>query len=148
MMGVVYFAYGSNMDFKRLEDRGVSFELIGLGILEDYTLKFNKIASKRPGAGYANIVKQKGSRVEGLLFSIANIEQLDRFEGYPTHYKKEALKIHHSNNVVDATVYLAASDWVSDNLKPERVYLNRLLAAKDFLSEAYFDFLKSTKTID
>jgi len=46
-MGVVYFAYGSNMDFKRLEEREVFFEFIGLGILEDYTLKFNKIASKR-----------------------------------------------------------------------------------------------------
>lgn len=147
-MGVIYFAYGSNMDFKRLEERGVSFELIGLGILEGYALKFNKVASKRSGAGYANIVQQKGSRVEGLLFSIAKIEQLDRFEGYPTHYKKEALKIHHSNNVVEATVYVAAADWVSDDLMPERVYLNRLLAAKDFFSEAYFDFLESTKTID
>lgn len=147
-MGVVYFAYGSNMDFNRLEEREVYFELIGLGILEDYTLKFNKIASKRSGVGFANIVKQKGSRVEGLLFSIANIEQLDRFEGYPTHYKKEILKIQHANNVFDATVYVAADDWVSDDLKPERAYLNRLLAANDFLSEAYFDFLKSTKTID
>ena len=147
-MADLYFAYGSNMDFRQLTERGISFEMIGLGILEDYVLKFNKISSRRSGVGYANIVKQKGSKVEGLLFSIANIERLDGFEGYPTHYKKEALKIHHSNNVVDATVYLAASDWVSDNLKPERVYLNRLLAAKDFLSGAYFDFLKSTKTID
>lgn len=147
-MRAVYFAYGSNMDFKRLEEREVSFEFIGLGILEDYSLKFNKIASKLSGVSYANIVKQKGSRVEGLLFSIANIEKLDRFEGYPTHYKKEILKIQHLNSVVDATVYVAAADWVSDGLKPERVYLNRLLAAKDFLSEAYFDFLESTKTID
>lgn len=147
-MADLYFAYGSNMDFRQLTGRGVSFELIGLGILEDYELKFNKIASKRSGAGYANIVKQKGCRVEGLLFLIANIEQLDRFEGYPTHYKKEILKIQHSNNVVDATVYVATTDWVSDNLKPERVYLNRLLAAKGFLSEAYFDFLESTNTID
>lgn len=147
-MRAVYFAYGSNMDFKRLEEREVSFEFIGLGILEDYALKFNKVASKRSGVGYANIVKQKGSMVEGLLFSIANIEKLDRFEGYPTHYKKEILKIQHANSVVDATVYVAAADWVSDGLKPERVYLNRLLAAKDFLSEAYFDFLESTKTID
>jgi gamma-glutamylcyclotransferase (GGCT)/AIG2-like uncharacterized protein YtfP len=136
------------MDFRRLEDRGVSFEFLGLGILEDYILKFNKIASKRSGVGYANIVKQKGSRVEGLLFSIANIEKLDRFEGYPTHYKKEILKIQHSNSFVDATVYVAAADWVSDGLKPERMYLNRLLAAKDFLSEGYFKSLEATETID
>jgi hypothetical protein len=147
-MGDVYFAYGSNMDFKRLEERGISFEFIGLGILEDYALKFNKIASKRSGVGYANIVNQKGSRVEGLLFLIANIGKLDRFEGYPTHYNKEILKVQDSNNFVDATVYVAGTDWVSDNLEPEREYLKHLLAAKEYLSEGYFDFLNSTKTID
>ena len=147
-MADLYFAYGSNMDLRQLTKREISFEFIGPGILEDYSLKFNKIASKRTGVGYANIVKQKGSRVEGLLFAIANLDQLDRFEGFPIHYKKEILKIQYSNSVADATVYVAAADWVSENLKPERVYLNRLLAAKDFLSEAYFDFLKFTKTID
>lgn len=147
-MGMIYFAYGSNMDFSRLNEREISFEFIGLGILEDYELKFNKIASKKSGVGYANIVSQKGSKVEGLLFSIDNIEQLDQFEGFPSHYKKENLKIHYLGNLIDAVVYVASINRVSNNLKPERAYLNRLLAAKDFLSKEYLSFLEITETID
>ncbi|WP_395625717.1 gamma-glutamylcyclotransferase family protein [Daejeonella sp.] len=147
-MGIIYFAYGSNMDFNRLNEREISFEFIGLGILEDYELKFNKIASKKSGVGYANIVSQKGSKVEGLLFSIDNIELLDQFEGFPSHYKKEILKIHYLGNLIDAIVYVASIKWVSNSLKPERAYLNRLLAAKDFLSKEYLSLLEITETID
>jgi gamma-glutamylcyclotransferase len=147
-MDMIYFAYGSNMDFNRLNERDISFKFIGLGILEGYELKFNKIASKKSGVGFANIVSQKGSKVEGLLFSIDNIELLDQFEGFPKHYKKEVLKIHYLGNLIDAIVYVASIKWVSNNLKPERAYLNRLLAAKDFLSTEYLSFLENSETID
>jgi hypothetical protein len=147
-MGIIYFAYGSNMDFTRLNERDISFKFIGLGILEGYELKFNKIASKKSGVGYANIVSQKGSKVEGLLFSIDNIELLDQFEGFPNHYKKENLKIQYLGNLIDAIVYVASIKWVSNNLKPEREYLNRLLMAKNFLSKEYLSFLENSETID
>ena len=147
-MGDVYFAYGSNMDFKRLKDRGISFEFIGLGILENYELQFNKIAKNKTGIGYANVVKKQGSKVEGLLFSVDNIQNLDRFEGFPEHYLKENLSIYHLNKRIEATVYVAAPDKICPNLMPEKAYLNRLLAAKEYLSQEYFDFLESTKTID
>ena len=148
MRGPVFFAYGSNMDFKRLEERGISFEFIGLGILENYELQFNKIAKNKTGIGYANVVKKEGSKVEGLLFSIDNIQMLDRYEGYPEHYLKEILSIYHLNKCIEATVYVAAPDKIGLNLMPEKFYLNRLLAAKEYLSQEYFDFLDSTKTID
>jgi gamma-glutamylcyclotransferase len=147
-MGMIYFAYGSNMDFNRLNEREISFEFIGLGILEGYALKFNKIASKKSGIGYANIVSQKESKVEGLLFSIDNIELLDKFEGFPNHYSKEIFKIQYLGNLIDAIVYVASIKRVSNNLKPEREYLNRLLTAKDFLSTEYLSFLENTETID
>ena len=145
---MIYFAYGSNMDFNRLNERDISFKFIGLGILDGYELKFNKIASKKNGVGFANIIRQKGSKVEGLLFSIDNIELLDQFEGFPNHYKKENLKINYLGNLIDAIVYVASTKWVSNNLKPEREYLNRLLAAKDFLSAEYLSFLENSETID
>jgi gamma-glutamylcyclotransferase (GGCT)/AIG2-like uncharacterized protein YtfP len=145
---MIYFAYGSNMDFTRLNERDISFKFIGLGILEGYELKFNKIASKKNGVGFANIISQKGSKVEGLLFSIDNIELLDQFEGFPNHYKKENLKINYLGNLIDAIVYVASTKWVSNNLRPEREYLNRLLAAKDFFSTEYLSFLENSETID
>jgi gamma-glutamylcyclotransferase len=148
MMGVVYYAYGSNMDFKRLEERGISFEFMGVGILENYELQFNKIAKNKTGIGYANVVKKQGSNVEGLLFSVDNIHILDRYEGFPEHYLKENLTICFLNDLIEAIVYVAAPDKIGMNLMPEKVYLNRLLAAKEYLSQEYFDFLDSTKTID
>jgi hypothetical protein len=146
-MGDVYFAYGSNMDFKRLKDRGISFEFMGLGILKNYELQFNKIAKNKTGIGYANVVYKQGSKVEGLLYSIHNIQTLDRYEGFPEHYLKENLSICFLNKRIDATVYLAAPDKIGPNLMPEKAYLNRLLEAKEYLSKEYFDFLESTKTI-
>lgn len=147
-MRAVYFAYGSNMDFKRLEERGIFFEFIGVGILENYELQFNKIAKNKTGIGYANVVKKQGSKVEGILFSIDNIQILDRYEGFPEHYLKENLTICFLNDLIEATVYVAAPDKIVPNLMPEKAYLNRLLAAKEYLSHEYFDFLDSTKTID
>jgi gamma-glutamylcyclotransferase (GGCT)/AIG2-like uncharacterized protein YtfP len=147
-MGDVYFAYGSNMDFKRLEERGISFEFMGVGILENYELQFNKIAKNKIGIGYANVVNKQGSKVEGLLYSIDNIQMLDRYEGYPEHYLKEILSIYHLNKRIEATVYVAAPDKIGLNLMPEKDYLNRLLAAKQYLSQEYYDFLESTRTID
>ena len=147
-MGDVYFAYGSNMDFKRLEEREISFEFIGLGILENYELQFNKIAKNKTGIGYANVVNKQRGKVEGLLFSIENIQILDRYEGFPEHYMKENLSICFLNERIEATVYVAAPDKIGQNLMPEKAYLNRLLAAKQYLSQEYFDFLESTKTID
>ena len=145
-MSVINFAYGRNMDFNILKERGVSFEFIGMGILENYELKFNKLASNKKGVGYANVVGSNGSKVEGLLFSIDNIERLDKYEGFPNHYKKEILEIYHSGTLVRAIVYIAVNDRISINLKPEESYLNSLLSAKDYLSHEYYKFLKSTET--
>jgi len=145
-MSVINFAYGRNMDFNKLKERGVSFEFIGMGILENYELKFNKIALNKKGVGYANVVRSKGSKVEGLLFSMKNIERLDKFEGFPKHYQKENLEIHHSGTLVRAIVYVAVSNMISNNLKPEKSYLSNLLSAKEYLSDEYYRFLKSTET--
>lgn len=145
-MSVINFAYGRNMDFKELKERGVLFEFIGMGILENYELKFNKIALNKKGVGYANVVRSKDYKVEGLLFSIENIERLDKFEGFPNHYKKEILEIHHSGKLVRAIVYVAVSNMISNNLKPEKSYLSNLLSAKEYLSDEYYRLLKSTET--
>lgn len=83
-MSTIYFAYGSNMDFNRLSERKISFEFLGKAILPDYELKFNKIASKKTGIGYANIIIQVGECVEGLLFKIENIEKLDKLKHIQT----------------------------------------------------------------
>lgn len=147
-MSTIYFAYGSNMDFNRLRDRKISFEFLGKAILHDYVLRFNKIASQKDGIGYANIVYQENEIVEGLLFKVENIEKLDKYEGYPNHYIKCILAVLLKDEPIEAIVYVAHSNRTADNLKPEREYLNRILTAKEYLSESYFYNLRSTPTFD
>lgn len=56
-----YFAYGSNMDLARLNERGIHLLAVPKrAILEGYSVKFNKMASADPREGFANIVREEG----------------------------------------------------------------------------------------
>jgi gamma-glutamylcyclotransferase len=147
-MSVIYFAYGSNMDFNQLQKREISFEFLGKATLHNFKLQFNKIASKKEGVGYANISSQIGKSVEGLLFKTENIEILDKFEGYPNHYEKQKLYVLFNGENTEVVVYVARTEKTKEGLMPEKEYLNRLLTAKEYLSEQYYEQLKSTETID
>jgi cation transport regulator ChaC len=145
---MLYFAYGSNMDQTQLTERKVNATLLGVGVLNKYELKFNKKSSKKGGVGFANICPNDYSKVEGLLFEISNIEALDRHEGYPSHYTKEEVVVTDPNGIeVKAIAYVANPNQICDGLKPEQMYLNKLLTAKLFLSEEYYRFLESFDVI-
>lgn len=136
-----YFAYGSNMNPKRVEYRGLSFDDFAGGVLYDYRLAFNKRSVKHEGAASANVVEHKGERVEGVIYKLSDPEQIevmDPFEGYPVRYSRYLLPIETSAGTCDAWVYIANQEYVSQGLKPARWYLDHLLAGRPWLSEAYF----------
>jgi cation transport regulator ChaC len=146
-----YFAYGSNMDGDRLRGRGVSFSRREKAVLEGYRLVFNKRSSRDPKEGFANIVKEEGGLVEGILYEIADgeIERLDKCEGYPQHYYRQRVKVKlQSGEAVEAAVYIARQEMTAEGLKPSRKYLNHLLEGCDLLSKEYCERLRSTPTLD
>lgn len=147
-----YFAYGSNMNPERMRKRGVDFKQRRKGILRGYCLVFNKIATGFPGAGYANIVPDESGLVEGILYEVEkdDIEnKLDRYEGYPVHYKTYEMKVELEDGTeVDATVYVASEEYVAEGLMPTRDYLDHLLKGSDLLSEDYRAWLANHQTID
>ena len=51
MNKIYYFAYGSNMNHRRMIDRGVDYSKSELGILTGYKLVINKKSYKNPGLG-------------------------------------------------------------------------------------------------
>jgi gamma-glutamylcyclotransferase len=58
---VRYFAYGSNMDPERMRERNITFSQRICAVLKGYRLEFNRVASRNPQEGYANVVKlEKG----------------------------------------------------------------------------------------
>lgn len=84
----LYFAYGSNLDLEQMAQRCPDAEIVGPVRLENYELRFR-------GSGFATVAPKKGSVVYGLVWKLTpNCEQsLDRYEGYPRHYIKEAVTV-------------------------------------------------------
>ena len=133
-----YFAYGSNMDSSRMIDRGVKFSSREYAKLDGYKLVFNKKASKGDFS-YANIIISDDF-VEGALYDVTEegIKLLDKFEGYPNHYKKINLFVSDKNdNKFESLVYIASDDKICEGLNPTSDYIEHLLKGKDILSESY-----------
>ena len=133
---IYYLDYGSNMDQNRMIERGVSFYNSESANLHNYVLKFNKY-SKKQGA-VANIVYSLGSIVEGILYEIDNLNLLDKYEGYPNHYNRMIVDINNKK----AWVYFAQKEYIIEEIKPKKEYLEKLLAGKNYLSEDYYKMLE------
>jgi len=144
---MLYFAYGSNMNSKRMLDRGVKFLKKEIGFLYDYKFIINKKSYKNPNIGYANIIKKKNSIVEGILYTINeyDIKKLDKYEGYPKHYDKKILDIISNNNIVKSITYIANKNWITNKqLKTTKDYKNHILEGKDILSKEYLKKLNES----
>lgn len=149
---VYYFAYGSNMNLARLEGRVGQNNVIlkGKAILKGYELKFNK-KLKSDGSGAANVMLNRYSNVEGLLYefdpsNLTILENLDQCEGVGKHYLRKLMKVEFDGIEVLAYVYVAHWNKIDKGIFPSKEYLAHLLCAKEYLSEAYFSKLLNQKT--
>lgn len=149
MENILYFAYGSNLDKKRMIERGCTFESVSKAILKDHVLVFDKKSLKMPGITFANVQPKKGSIVEGMLYTMGSdkIKFLDKFEGYPKHYGRELMKVTNDDVECDAYVYVAAKEWISEGV-PSKEYMSHILAGKEYLSPAYYKMLESQQTMN
>lgn len=141
-----YFAYGSNMSSKRMIDRGVNFKSREKGTLKGYRLVINKISQKTPNIGFANIIKDENSEVEGIIYEIYDddIIKIDKHEGSPKHYIREL----HNINGEYCVVYIANPNWTTQyELNTTQEYKNHILEGKEFLSENYYNKLLEIKTV-
>lgn len=146
-----YFAYGSNMNIKRMEARGITFSNRLKACLFGYNLKFNKTSTQLTGQGYANIVREDSGLVEGILYEITKqgLENLDKYEQYPFEYDRRLFSVRLTDGIDHmAHVYIAQAHKTADTLKPTINYLSHLLRAQDLLSGDYMLKLSAQKTID
>ncbi len=146
-----YFAYGSNMNPERVRRREMRFEDHHAGLLADYRLVFNKRSVKYPGAASANVMASVGAVTEGIVYRLsqpAQIETMDAFEGFPVRYGRLSLPVNCQHGTVDAWVYIANNDYITEGLKPARWYLDHLLVAAPHLSAGYVKKLASFACLD
>ena len=91
----VYIAYGSNMDICRMDKRCKDFEFYGIGYICNYRLTFQQSVS----GFYANLIPVKSKKIKEYipvvlyLISEEDEKQLDKYEGYPSAYRKKEIKV-------------------------------------------------------
>jgi gamma-glutamylcyclotransferase (GGCT)/AIG2-like uncharacterized protein YtfP len=80
---MLYFAYGSNMDWQQMTERCLSARFVGIASLNDHELAFTRRSKKR-GCGVADAVPLVGSTVWGVVYEIddRDIGRLNKNEGY------------------------------------------------------------------
>ena len=87
---MLYFAYGSNMNWDQIRSRCPSAQFAFIARAEGYALAFTRF-SQNWKCGVADIVASSGNDVWGVVFDIPNDEigQLDKSEGYRPERARE-----------------------------------------------------------
>ena len=100
----LYFAYGSNLNHEGMASRCLDSEPVGRAALDGWALTFR---------GVADIERRDGARTHGALWRIsdADVERLDRYEGYPGLYRRERVTVHTEDGEADALTYVMNEDY-------------------------------------
>jgi gamma-glutamylcyclotransferase (GGCT)/AIG2-like uncharacterized protein YtfP len=139
---IYFFAYGSLMDLDFVAKLGIQYKQSFSGILFGHEFKTNVQDESNPNFGYANIVSNKNSIVEGVLMEIDEMEfiLLDSYECYPSLYSRSKIEIvsPKTNKTYTAWVYKGNSNYViNQNLKLTDIQKKRLFNGFPFLSVEY-----------
>lgn len=115
----IYAAYGSNMNLEQMKRRCPKAKVVGKGELHGYKLTF-----RGRQAGVANVERNGDARVPIVLWAITKeCEQaLDRYEGYPTLYKKEPVTVVTAAGEQEAMVYVMAKQYEKMPASPNEHY--------------------------
>ncbi len=81
---MLYFAYGSNLDWSQMKDRCPSARFVCVAKLEDHKLAFTRYSSKSRKCGVADAVHEMNCAVWGIVYEIDMIDigKLDKNEGF------------------------------------------------------------------
>lgn len=80
---MLYFAYGSNMDWDQMRNRCPSTTVVGKARLPGYALAFTRKSQNRR-CGVADVVPDASAEVWGVVFRVDELDVgvLDKNEGY------------------------------------------------------------------
>lgn len=124
-----YFAYGSNMSQKQMEERcgEGSFKALGRAFLKGYRLVFDGF-SERWGGAVANVVPSEGGVVWGVLYDVSEkcIKTLDEREGVSSGTYGRVLVEVCSEEGKSFTAYTYLREPLEEG-KPSERYIERLL---------------------
>ena len=99
MANKLYVAYGSNLNLAQMARRCPKAKVVGCGVLKDYQLTFRRLATIEP-------VKGAETPVGVCEITPTDERNLDIYEGYPSYYRKETVKVNLHDRTVEAMVYI------------------------------------------
>lgn len=99
-----YIAYGSNLNIRQMEARCPSAKVHYVGRIPDYELVFKALGV----CAYATIKPCKGVYVPVAVWRISPQDELnlDRYEGFPSHYYKKTLIVETGENTLEGMAYI------------------------------------------
>ena len=81
------------------------------------------MVSPNSNEGYANIIQDEKSVVEGIIYEISDsdIAKLDYYEGYPFHYDRIKVRVKlDDGQEVEAVTYIAQPDKIGKWIKAKQ----------------------------
>ena len=117
-----YFAYGSNLNHKQMQERCPNSKPRFLATLHHYKLVF--VGWSRPWrGGIASIKAARGERVIGGIYEISenDLRRLDKYEGYPSNYNRLKVTVFNENNEPTEAVTYIKSGQLEETL-PSKEY--------------------------
>lgn len=99
-----YIAYGSNLNIRQMEARCLSAKVHHVGRIPDYELVFKALGV----CAYATIKPCKGAYVPVAVWriSLQDERNLDRYEGFPSHYYKKTLIVETGGDILEGMAYI------------------------------------------
>lgn len=124
-----YFAYGSNMFTKRIQNRVSSANPIAVGHISEHELHWHKV-SKKDGSGKCDcyFTGSPDDKVYGVVFEIdpSQKAELDRFEGLGYGYDEKQVTVITDTGEVDTITYFATN--TDSSLHPYHWYKKLVVA--------------------
>ena len=132
---MLYFAYGSNMDWTRMRDRCRDAQFLFKAMLPDHELQFTRTSSKFK-CGTADILPVGGRIVWGVVYHLEEKDRtkLDKKEGVGSGaYRPIDVTVHAegaTDRKLEVFTYIVCSKEMP-RPKPSRTYLQHLLDGSD-----------------
>lgn len=99
----LYVAYGSNINLEQMAFRCPNSEVVGTAMLQGYELQFKRVAT---------VEKKEDAQTPVLIWKLPKEDEnaLDRFEGFPSLYRKEQVSLEVDGQEQKAMVYIMNGD--------------------------------------